>query len=229
MSKGIFITATGTDVGKTYVTALLVKKLRESGICAGYYKAALSGAEYCNGRLVPGDAQYVCRMAGIEEEPEQLVSYFYETAVSPHLAAVIHKQPIEKEVILQDFRKVKERYDYITVEGSGGIICPLRMDEKKLMLEDVIKMLYLDVLIVAPAGLGTINSTILTVEYARQKGIEVKGIILNGYEPDNVMHKDNKNQIEVLSAVPVIACVENNAEEINIALECLLDVYGEVS
>ena len=54
MSKGIFITATGTDIGKTYVTALIVKKLHDSGIKAGYYKAALSGAEYINGSLVPG-------------------------------------------------------------------------------------------------------------------------------------------------------------------------------
>ena len=59
MSKGLFITATGTDVGKTYATALLVKKLVQAGLKAGYYKAALSGAEYRDGVLVPGDADYV--------------------------------------------------------------------------------------------------------------------------------------------------------------------------
>ena len=65
MSKGLFVSATGTDVGKTYVTALLVKKLVQSGLAAGYYKAALSGAECQNGQLVPGDADYVRRVAGL--------------------------------------------------------------------------------------------------------------------------------------------------------------------
>ena len=66
MGKGIFITATGTDVGKTYVTGLLVKKLREAGLNAGYYKAALSGAEITPEGLLPGDADFVRRMAGLD-------------------------------------------------------------------------------------------------------------------------------------------------------------------
>ena len=65
MAKGIFITGTGTDIGKTYVTGLVVKKLRDCGDDAGYYKAALSGAVKRNGRLVPGDAEFVCDMASV--------------------------------------------------------------------------------------------------------------------------------------------------------------------
>ena len=71
MTKGLFISATGTDVGKTYVTALLVKALRQAGYEAGYYKAALSGAVPDGQSLVPGDAQYVCQTAGIPEEPSR--------------------------------------------------------------------------------------------------------------------------------------------------------------
>ncbi|MDD2524471.1 MAG: dethiobiotin synthase, partial [Endomicrobiaceae bacterium] len=67
MSKSIFITGTATDVGKTFVTGLIVKKLHDSGINAGYYKAALSGAEKINGQLIPVDAKYVCDVAGIKE------------------------------------------------------------------------------------------------------------------------------------------------------------------
>ena len=66
MSRAVFITATGTDVGKTYVTALIVKRLRKAGINAGYYKAALSGAEERGGKLVPGDADFVARASGID-------------------------------------------------------------------------------------------------------------------------------------------------------------------
>ncbi|MGN0684289.1 MAG: ATP-dependent dethiobiotin synthetase BioD, partial [Oscillospiraceae bacterium] len=63
MSKGLFITATGTDIGKTYVTALIVKKLRDAGLNAGYYKAAISGAE----SVSESDAGYVNRIANIGE------------------------------------------------------------------------------------------------------------------------------------------------------------------
>lgn len=93
--KGVFITATGTDIGKTYVTALLLKKLRESSINAGYYKAALSGAYRKDGLLIPGDAEYIATTAGIPTPPADLVSYIYEPAVSPHLAAEMEHHPIE--------------------------------------------------------------------------------------------------------------------------------------
>ncbi|KKH92431.1 dethiobiotin synthetase [Methanosarcina sp. 1.H.T.1A.1] len=228
MSKGLFITGTGTDVGKTFTTALIVKKLRENGLNAGYYKAALSGAEKIKGKLVAGDAKYVCEVSGITDGPESLVSYIYETAVSPHLAAQIEKLPIEMNVIDADFEQMKTRFDYVTVEGSGGIICPLRRDEQTIMLTDVIKRLNLDVLIVAPSSLGTINSTVLTIEYAKQSGIAVKGIILNGYMEDNFLHVDNKFQIEQLTETPVIACVPKNSNDLAIPLQVLTDLFKEI-
>ena len=95
MSKGIFITATGTDIGKTFVTGLIVKLLRENNINASYYKAALSGAEIIDGQLIPGDAKYVCDISKLDEDPKSLVSYIYKTAVSPHLASQIENNPIE--------------------------------------------------------------------------------------------------------------------------------------
>ena len=82
MSKGIFVTATGTDIGKTYVTALIIKKLREYGINAGYYKAALSGAE----TIKESDAGYVNQTAKINQNQESLISYLYK---SP-LLSLIH-------------------------------------------------------------------------------------------------------------------------------------------
>ena len=81
MNQGIFVTATGTDVGKTYVSGLLVKALRARGINAGYFKPALSGAEREGGRLVPGDARWVCRTAGLPGDPADYVAYLYEQAV----------------------------------------------------------------------------------------------------------------------------------------------------
>ena len=112
MSKGIFITATGTDIGKTFVTALIVKKLRDAGLNAGYYKAALSGAEeQPDGSWLPGDAAYVAKVSGMQEKGEELVSYIYKTAVSPHLAAMREGNPVELDKVKADFAKAQAKYD----------------------------------------------------------------------------------------------------------------------
>ena len=142
MSKGLFITAIGTDVGKTYVTGLLVKRLRDAGVSAGYYKAALSGAEeQPDGSWLPGDAAFVAKLAGIPEKPENLVSYIYKEAVSPHLAALREGNPVEMSKVETDYKAALAKYDYVTMEGSGGIICPIRWDEEHILLEDIIKHL----------------------------------------------------------------------------------------
>ena len=145
MAKGIFVTGTGTDVGKTYVTALIVKKLADAGIHAGYYKAALSGAD----SIEESDACYVKKIAGITQEDSSLLSYLYQNAVSPHLAARIEGNPVDTETVKADFDRVKKEFDYVTVEGSGGIVCPIRWDEEhEILLEDIVKMLHLNTLVV---------------------------------------------------------------------------------
>lgn len=215
MTKCIFITATGTDVGKTYISALLVKKLRDLGYNCGYFKPALSGAEVRNGKLIPGDCDYVLKTAGIDANPMDYVSYVFKLAVSPHLASEIEKNPIKIEKIKADFERIKKNYDYLVVEGAGGIVCPFNLSENKLMLPDVIKALDLDILVVASASLGTINSTVLTTEYANQQGIKIKGIILNNYNENDFMQRDNKKQVENLTGIEVVATVEQNATTIS--------------
>lgn len=114
---------------------------------------------------------------------------------------------IEPQKIKEDFERISSGYDCMIIEGCGGIVCPLRMDDKTVMLEDIIKLIDADIIIVASSGLGTINSTVLTVEYARSKGIGIKGIILNRYDEYDAMHQDNKRKIEELTQIPVLACV----------------------
>lgn len=201
MTKGIFITATGTDVGKTYVSALIVKNIKN----CGYYKPALSGDVY------PNDCEYVLQTAGIEKDANNYVSYKFKPAVSPHLASQMAKTPIELEKIKSDFEQIKKEFDYILVEGAGGIICPFGED---LLLPDVIKALGLDIIVVASASLGTINSTVLTVEYAQNHGINVQGIILNNYDETDFMQADNKKMVEKLTGIKVIGTVKKDAKDI---------------
>ena len=226
MGKAIFVTATGTDVGKTFVTGLIVKKLREAGYNAGYYKAALSGADITENGVLPGDADYVNRIGNLGERMENLVSYVYKNAVSPHLASRLEGNPVEIEVVKTAFQKALDKYDFVTMEGSGGIICPIRFDNKKIWLEDIIKELKLGTLIIANAGLGTINSVVLTVEYMKQKNLPVKGIIFNHYHEGNLMEEDNKKMVEIMTGLSVIACVKDNAAELDLNADKLAALYG---
>lgn len=215
-NKGIFITATGTDIGKTFVSSLLINYLKAKKINVGYYKPALSGIENINGKAVATDANYVCNNSNIDVNPNELVSYIYKTPVSPHLASIIEDNPINLSKITKDFEKHKKTYDYLVVEGCGGIICPLRLDDKKIMLTDVIKALNLDIIIVTIADLGAINSTLLTIEYAKGLDINIRGIILNRYDSSSFIHLDNKKSLEILTDIPIIAYVDTNDNKLNL-------------
>lgn len=228
MTKRVFITATGTDIGKTYISGLIVKKMRENGYNCGYYKPALSGAEMVNGKLIPGDCAFVLKTAGIDKEPDKVASYIFKTAVSPHLAAEIEGVSIKKDKILNDFNNLKKEYDYIVIEGAGGIICPFNLKEEKILITDIIKMLNCDVIIVANTTLGSINSTVLTVEYIKSLGIHIRGIIINNYDENDFMQEDNKKQIEALTGIKIIAEVRENEKCLNISEENLLSIFKEI-
>ena len=207
MSRGLFITGTGTDVGKTFVTALLVRQLREAGWRAGYYKAALSGAD----TVEESDAGYVNRVAGIGQAMDGMVSYLYRHAVSPHLAARMEGNAPELPKIVEDYQTVCAAYELVTVEGSGGAVCPIRYDsEQTILLTDVIRALGLPALVVADAGLGTINATVLTVEHLRSCGIAPKGVIFNRYT-GGAMQADNRRMVETLAGVSVVGVVAPGA------------------
>lgn len=226
MSKQLFITGTGTDVGKTFVTGLIVKKLAEYQKNPAYYKAAMSGNERRpDGSLIPGDALWVKDISGIAQPLEEMCPFVYENAYSPHLASRIEGNPVTMDKVKQGFEKVCETYDYITMEGSGGILCPICFDESKIQLEDIIKELHLPCLIVADAGLGTINSVVLTVEYMRSRNIPIKGLFFNHYHPGNIMEEDNIKMCEYMTGLPTLACIKDDDTDLDIDIDTLLALY----
>lgn len=226
MSKNLFITGTGTDIGKTYVTGLMIKKLQESGLKAAYYKAAMSGNDRReDGSLIPGDAVRVKNMSEISQPPEEMCPYVYENAYSPHLASRLEGNPVQPEVVKAGFEKVAAEYDYVTMEGSGGILCPICFDEQKIMLEDVITMLDLSCLLIADAGLGTINQVVLTWFYMKARNIPVKGIIFNHFHRGDIMEEDNLRMCEYMTGLKVLACVADGDTQLNMELSELTALY----
>ncbi len=226
MSKALFITGTGTDIGKTYVAGLIVKKLADAGKNAAYYKAAMSGNDRReDGTLIPGDALFVQQTAQISQPLEEMCPYIYENAYSPHLASRIEGNPVQMDVVKAGYKNVCDKYDYVTMEGSGGILCPICFDEAKIQLEDVIKELGLSSIIIADAGLGTINSVVLTVEYMKSHELPVKGIIFNNYHPGNVMEDDNIFMCEYMTGLPTLAKVKKGDTELDIDVDVLAGLY----
>ena len=225
MGKALFVTGTGTDIGKTYVTGLIVKCLRDAGFAAGYYKAALSGAEVtADGTLLPGDALHVARVAELDAA-DVTVSYVYRDAVSPHLAAQIEHRPMDFAKVAQDYRRAKERTDYLTVEGSGGIICPLRWDDDEhVVLDDLAVRLGLAALVVADAGLGTINAAVLTAEHLYARGIPLRGFIFNNWQ-GGLMQEDNVRMVEEITGAHVLARVPHGAAELPMGADALAALY----
>ncbi|MDQ0148210.1 dethiobiotin synthase [Eubacterium multiforme] len=208
MGEGIFITGTDTEVGKTFVSSLLVRGLRNSKINAGYFKGVLSGGIKEKDRVIPGDAKEVCEISGLDEKYENMVSYSLKNTYSPHLAANVENIDININKIIKDYKNMKEKYEFLVVEGSGGIVCPIKINEgETILLEDIIKALGLSTILVTRAGLGTINHTTLTVRYLKSVGIEVKGIIINGFNKNDLMHRDNKDIIEKLTGIKNIATI----------------------
>ena len=229
MSKALFVTGTGTDTGKTYITGLIVKKLQEARKNPAYYKAAMSGNDRRpDGTLIPGDALAVQTMSGIDQSLTSMCPYVYEHAYSPHLASRLEGNPVVMEVVKHRFADVAADYDYITVEGSGGILCPICFDEAKIQLEDVVKELHLSSILIADAGLGTINSVVLTAEYMKTYGLPLKGIIFNHYHPGDVMEDDNIFMCEHMTGLPTLAKVQDGDTELDMNIDALCALYDEV-
>ncbi|PWX09873.1 dethiobiotin synthase [Clostridium perfringens] len=207
MEKGVYIIGTNTDIGKTFISGLILKKLREEGINAGYYKAVLSGAKKDKDGLIPLDCEEVMRISGLKESYENMVSYILEKPYSPHLASEVEKVSISMEKIKKDYKMLRDKYEFILCEGSGGIVCPISFLEKKLMLEDIIKEFNLPIILVSNSGLGAINHTVLTISYLRNLGVRVKGIILNEFNKNNIIQRDNKKIIKELTGINNISTV----------------------
>ena len=178
----------------------------------------ISGAELRDGKWVAGDADYVKRIANLPDTQEQLVSYVYKEAVSPHLAARKEGNPVELAKVKDDFDAARNRHEFIFAEGSGGIICPIRYDDQKIFLIDVMKTLNLPLLIVTTAALGSINACVLTVEYARSRGLDVRGLIVNRYgsSGNQEMENDNIRMMQDLTGLEVIAKVKDGDTDLGV-------------
>jgi dethiobiotin synthetase len=176
MKNGLFITGTNTEVGKTVVARAIVRALFKRGLKVAALKPVESGAEEKDGNLVPADAEALIRASGRKFALADTCAYCFEHPVSPHLAASIAGKKIELQPILDLIGGSSANADIVVAEGAGGLLVPL---SDNLLWADVVARIGFGLVVVAPNELGVINSTLLTVEAARSRGIPIVGVILN--------------------------------------------------
>lgn len=201
MIPGIFVTGTGTDVGKTLVTAGVLRWLRGQGSAAMVMKPVQTGCRVgADGRMVAPDIDFVLRAAELAVDPEtrsHLSPYLFEAACSPHLAARMANQRVEIDRILNSARWLAGHHPRLVVEGAGGVAVPL--NESQTML-DLAWEMGMPVLLVGHSGLGTINHVLLSLEAIQRRGCTLLGVILNDICPvsasDSYIHEDNVRAIE---------------------------------
>ena len=198
MAQGIFVTGTGTEIGKTVIAGGLAASLKESGIHVGVMKPISTGDI--------ADAQYLKHVAQVDDELSVINPIYLQHPLAPSVAARIENREIDLSDIDAAFAKLQEKYDFVIVEGVGGIAVPIRDD---FLVVHLIDRLQLPILIVAQVGLGTLNHTFLTVAFARQFNLQIVGIVLNGLDSETagITEATNPVEIEKLTGVPVIGIV----------------------
>jgi dethiobiotin synthetase len=197
--RGLFITATDTGVGKTEVACALVSGGRAAGLDVGAMKPAQSGAV----AGVAGDAERLREAAGGGDPLELVCPYQFQPPLAPGVAARLAGVEVSLPRLLEAARTLAARHAALVVEGAGGLLVPLTPKET---FADLAVALGLPVLVVARAGLGTVNHAALTVEALRARRLEVAGVVLNRTGPDDDPSVPwNAAEIERLTGARVLA------------------------
>ena len=201
MNNGIFITGTDTGVGKTIVAAVLARVLRLRGVNVGVMKPVTSGCTLRDGELVSEDAELLAWAAGVDCDYD-VAPYRLVEPIVPVEAAQIDGIKIDFGKIAESFNRLANRYEFIIVEGAGGLMVPLNGG---LLIADLVKKLELPLLVVARPDLGTINHSVLTCFAAGQMDISVRGLVFNRYpvEP-GLAERVAPHQTGSLSGAPIL-------------------------
>jgi dethiobiotin synthetase len=199
--RGLFVTGTGTGVGKSVVAAAACASLAARGERVAAFKPAVTGLDEPPPGGWPHDHELLAAAAGAGQPPEDVAPYRFGPPLSPHYAAELAGTALDPGRIVDAARSAAEGADALVCEGVGGLLVPLTMG---YLVRDLALDLGLAVVVAAHTGLGTINHTLLTVESARSAGLRVAGVAMTpwGAEPE-AMERSNRATVERLSGVRV--------------------------
>ncbi len=212
--KGLFVTGTDTSVGKTFVSLALIAHWRGRGLRVGVMKPCETGCVPLeNGELYPADAAALLKESRTALSLDEVCPSRFRAPMAPAEAAALEGGAFSVEEAVRIFRAIRRSHDVTIVEGAGGLIVPFEGERTTI---DLVRAMEIPILVVAHAGLGTINHTCLTVEAARSHGLDVLGVVFTRSE-DPVLQKPGPDEernpaavsrlcgVKVFGAVPWIA------------------------
>ncbi len=213
-ARGLMVTGTDTDVGKTVVAGAIARSLRLAGQAVEVFKPIASGCRIdVRHKLTSADTDFLSACAESKRTLAEITPIRFREALAPNVAAARADRPIDLQAVFDAYARLTESGDPIIVEGVGGLLCPLT-DE--FWVIHLAKLMALPLVVVARPELGTINHTLLTIHAARSAGLDVAGVVINRWpadpEPTNVAIQTNPDQIIARGQVDVLALVPNDAE-----------------
>lgn len=190
---GYFITATGTGVGKTVVAGALTHALKAQGIDVGVMKPLATGSR-C-------DAKFLKKASGSIDPLTLINPLFSRYPLAPYSIEVINKSSFDMGKVWSAYKALTKKHSCMIIEGIGGLMVPIK---KRFFVAHLAKQFKLPLIIVAHAGLGTINHTLLTIETARNFGLKIAGVVLNGRRGGGIAERTNPLVLKKLD-VPILA------------------------
>ncbi len=202
-AQGLFITGTDTGVGKTVVTAAILAHFLHQGKKAGVMKPIETGVDSECSSPANSDALFLMQCGGIEDALAEICPVRLKPAASPFQAALIENRSIQLETILSAYKKLSGQYDWMLVEGIGGVRVPITRDYGVV---ELIRDLGLPALVVARYQLGTLNHTLMTLDTLKQNGIPVRGVVFCQTEPGapDAIEQDQPRLVEELSGTQIL-------------------------
>ncbi|MBC8552686.1 MAG: dethiobiotin synthase [Candidatus Brocadiales bacterium] len=216
MEKGVFVTGSDTGVGKTVIAGAIAAAIKAHGLDVGVMKPVASGAKEIEGKLVSEDAVYLKKIIDSTDNDDLVNPIRLKLPIAPTMAASNTGVLIDIDKILKAYEELTNKHDFVVVEGIGGLMVPI---DDTLFVADLVLKMDLPLVIVSRDYLGTINHTLLTVEYAKSRNIRIKGIVINMLKSGD----DLVREIEKYSSVPILGTIPFKE---NISVEDC--VYGEI-
>jgi len=211
-----FITGTDTEVGKTYVTCLLLKKFSQSGLRCAALKPVASGALLHDGQLRNDDALQLQAMSNVTLPYEDINPYCFAPAIAPHLAAAQAGVSIDMDHITHIAARAGTQVDVLLVEGVGGWQVPLG---EGFNVSDLARALGYPVILVVGMRLGCINHALLSAEAICAGGLELAGWVANPMSEGMTAFDDNIVTLQSRLAAPclgVLQRIDGAAREANV-------------
>jgi dethiobiotin synthetase len=193
MNTGLFITGTDTGVGKTFITCGIARLLHQWGAKVAVMKPIATG----NRR----DAELLIKAFSFGEAMEIVNPQFFRAPLAPRVAASLERRVVDLDAIYRAFWYLHKKYEVLIVEGIGGVKVPIG---ESTYVTDLIQALRLPALVVARAGLGTLNHTLLTLESLERAKVPVAGVLLNGGMRKTPAEKTNLEALQECTVMDIL-------------------------